>query len=65
VAETTAVGVSEGIGAVSGGAAGPNGIEPTLQAMEVIISKTGKISLCLMNQSLLLFENNTFDLGEV
>jgi len=48
-----------------GAAVDPDGIDATLQAMEAIISTTGKISLCIMNESVLLFKDNTFDLGEV
>ena len=65
VAETSAVGESEGTVSTDGAAVDPDGIDATLQAMEAIISTTGKISLCIMNESVLLFKDNTFDLGEV
>ena len=65
VGKITVVGAREGTVSVGGVAAGPDGIDATLQAMEAIISTTAKMSLGLMNKSVLLFENNTFDLGQV
>jgi hypothetical protein len=65
VAGITAVGARDVIVSAMGVVTGPEGIDVPLQAMEVMISTTGKISLRLMNEYVLLFNNNIFDLGEV